>query len=309
MNPVWRLVALLSAVAAAITLLLTSPAATAEGLLARLRSDVRAPDPLKRPESKDKGGQDSDECGYDQDCDDDWYDDDDHNGDSAGVLGALTAFSAAVASSPLWGPPILIGDGYDYQGYFPEYPYQYERGYMMVEPADMLRRGREREAYTYAWRARSDYGTNFSGLSWIGGHLLLETTPRIGAETDFRFLQEELSTGGQDELWLGDANLFWRFAQSDQTQMRAGMGFNWLADREHGDFGVNFTYAIDWFPVRPIVISAEIDLGSLSDAWLFHVRTTAGASWRGLEAFVGYDLYDIDRFQAEGMVGGVRLWF
>jgi len=284
------------------------PQTCAADSLSQLRSDVRAPDPADEAE---EGHHDQDDCRPDSYSDDDPCDgiDDDEDGFLETLLAPLTAGVGIVASSPFWGPPALIGDGYQHSGYFPEYPYQYERGYMMVDATDLYQGTEERVGYQWAWRARDDYGTNFSGLEWIGGNLLFEATPRIGAETDFRFLQEQLASGGHDSLWLGDANLFWRFAQSDQTQMRTGIGFNWLSDREHSDFGFNVTYAIDWYPVQPLVISTEMDLGNLNEAWLFHIRTTAGVTWRGAEAFVGFDLYDIDHFQSPGMVAGVRLWF
>ncbi len=282
--------------------------AAVDDSLSQLRSDVRAPDP---PEEPKRDQHNDDDCRPDSYSDDDPCDgiDDDEDSFWGELFAPLAIGAGAIASSPFWGPPLMIGDGYHHPGYFPSYPYQYERGYMMVDYVDLYQGDEERQGYTWAWRARPDYGTNFSGLEWVGGNFLLETTPRIGAETDFRFLQEELPFGGHDSLWLGDANLFWRFAQSDQTQMRAGIGFNYLSDELHSDFGFNFTYAIDWYPVQPLVISAEMDLGNLNEAWLFHLRTTAGVTWRGAEAFVGYDLYDIDHFQAQGMVAGIRIWF
>jgi hypothetical protein len=282
--------------------------AAAADSLSQLRSDVRAPDP---PLSREDKSHDDEDCRPKSYSDDDPCDgiDDDEDSLWGELLAPLAIAAGAVGTSPFWGPPLMIGDGYHHPGYFPEYPYQYERGYMMVDYVDLYDGADVREKYPWAWRARPDYGTNFSGLQWIGGNVLFETTPRIGAETDFRFLTEELPFGGHDDLWLGDANLFWRFAQSDQTQMRAGVGFNWLSDREHSDFGFNATYAIDWYPIQPVVISAEMDLGNLNEAWLFHIRTSAGVTWHGMEAFVGYDLYDIDHFQAQGLVAGMRLWF
>lgn len=308
MNTGRRVVLSVAAFWAAVSPFLPALEVCAADSLSQLRSDVRTPDPPEEPESDRT---DHDDCRPNSYSDDDPCDGFDDDEDSAwgALLAPLAIGAGVVASSPFWGPPILIGDGYNHLGYFPEYPYQYERGYMMVDATDLYQGPQERLGYKWAWRARNDYGTNFSGTEWIGGNLLFETTPRIGGETDFRYLQEELPSGGHDSLWLGDANLFWRFAQSDQTQMRAGVGFNWLSDREHSDFGFNFTYAIDWYPVQPLLISAELDLGNLNEAWLFHIRTTAGVTWRGAEAFVGYDLYDIDHFQSPGMVAGVRLWF
>jgi hypothetical protein len=302
---VWTLALLVMAVGFA------APLRAADSL-SDLRSEARTADPDDRSAKKEPSQEDCRPDSYSDDDPCDGIDDDDDTfweSLFAPVFAPAAIAAGTMVSSPFWGPPLLIGDGYDRAGYFPEYPYQYERGYMMVDYVDLYEDGEARERYSWAWRARPDYGTNFSGIQWVGGNVLVETTARIGMETDFRFLQEDLSFGQHDSLWLGDANAFWRFAQSDQTQMRAGVGFNYLADEFHADFGFNFTYAIDWYPVQPLVISAEMDVGSLNEATLFHVRTTAGLTWRGAEAFVGYDLYDIDHFQAQGMVAGIRLWF
>jgi hypothetical protein len=65
----------------------------------------------------------------------------------------------------------------------------------------------------------------------------------------------------------------------------------------------------DWQPVRPLVFSAELDLGTLGHASVVHVRSTAGVSWGVTEAFVGYDLYDIGSTQVQGLVAGVQVWY
>ena len=56
--------------------------------------------------------------------------------------------------------------------------------------------------------------------------------------------------------------------------------------------------------MRPLVFSAELDLGTLGHASVVHVRTTAGAVWGVSEAFIGYDLYDIGSTQIQGLVAG-----
>ena len=75
------------------------------------------------------------------------------------------------------------------------------------------------------------------------------------------------------------------------------------------DFGFNATYQVDWFPHDPLVFSSELDVGSLGDAWLFHFQQTAGVTWRGLEARVGYDYLDIGDAQFSMLLCGVRGWF
>jgi hypothetical protein len=197
---------------------------------------------------------------------------------------------------------MLIGDSRLVDGYFPRYPYKQRSGYMWIgDPIP--------DVYVVGVRARSDFGTNFGKFDWVGGNLLVESTLRFGAETDFRVLTENGPGTFADSLTLGDANLFYRFAQSDQFQARAGVGFNYLVDRADSNFGFNFTYAVDWYPVKPVIVSAEMDLGWLGQESLFHLRVTEGVNWKYGEGFVGYDYVNVGSFQVGGMVAGVRLWF
>lgn len=123
------------------------------------------------------------------------------------------------------------------------------------------------------------------------------------------YLQENLPGGGHNQLWLGDCNVVFRFAQSEHMQWRTGLGFNWLDDPRQTDFGFNFTYGVDWFPRKPWVFSADVDWGNLGRAEQFRFRTTAGVLLWGIESYVGYEYYDLDSTQDNRLIGGVRIWF
>jgi hypothetical protein len=269
--------------------------------LRQLREDVRTasrsePDP---PRKRDR--RDDDSSVWDDDCDD-YCEDDDGDDNSLFVLLGLAI------SSPFWGPAAAIGDDYGQPGYFAHYPHQYDCGYMLIDPLEAL--GMEGPAEPHAWalRARGEFGTGFDDIDWIGGRVQLDTRWRLGLETDFRYALEDLGAG-RDDLWLGDANVLFRFAQSEHWQFRTGLGCNYLSDRFDSDFGFNFTYTADWQPVRPLVFAAELDLGFLGHASVVHVRTTAGVAVGVTEAFVGYDLYDVGSTQIQGLVAGVQLWY
>lgn len=276
--------------------------AHAEDTLFQLREEVRTADPAAPEESwREKAREERRATTYDPA--DDPYNSEAVTDDDWSTLYAPALFVAGIgATAPFWGPPALIGDSYTHYGYFPRYPYKQKAGYMWIgEPVG--------DVYVLGVRARSDYGTNFSRFDWIGGSVLIESTHRLGAETDFRVLQERQPGLATDSLTLGDANLFYRFAQSDQFQGRAGLGVNYLADDVDSNFGFNFTYAVDWYPVKPVIVSAEMDIGSLGEESLFHFRITEGVNWKYGEAFVGYDYYDVGNFQVGGLVAGLRLWF
>ena len=274
-----------------------STVARAEDSLSQLREEVRTEDP---PAPSRERAEDRQATSYNPSSD---PSNPDTNNDEWGAL-FLPALGVAgvAASAPFWGPPMLIGDSRLVDGYFPRYPYKQRGGYMWIgDPVP--------DVYVVGIRARSDFGTNFGRFEWVGGHLLIESTARLGVETDFRVLQQNGPGTTFDSLTLGDANLFYRFAQSNQFQGRAGLGFNYLVDRADSNFGFNFTYAADWYPVKPVIVSAELDLGWLGQESLFHIRVTEGVNWKYGEAFVGYDYYDVGNFQVGGMVAGVRLWF
>lgn len=271
-----------------------------------LRQEVRVNDP--EPPRSPKPDRDNDEPRYyggpeEYDGSDNW---------SLEEIGALGVVGGIVGTAPYWYPVILIGDGPGKTGYFPQYPYEYDAGYMLIDPPEALGASSDRRIFNWAARARADYGTDFAGLNWTGGNLVIETMPRLGIESDFRLYEEQLTAAGLprfDQVWLGDVNLFFRFAQSERVQMRSGIGVNFLSDQQHTDVGFNFTYAGDFYLAKPWVLSGEFDCGILGDETLFHVRVTTGLQYKGIEAYLGYDMVDVGAFHTDSLVTGLRLWF
>ncbi len=161
----------------------------------------------------------------------------------------------------------------------------------------------------YSLQARTEHAGDFDRISRIGTRILFDTKTRFGIDSEVNRWSESLGDGQDDDLWTGDANLVFRFAQSLRVQMRTGLGMNWLADETGSDLGFNFTYGGDFFPKKPWVISAEVDLGTLGDETLTHARLTTGWQWRGAEVFIGYDYYEVDQTELNGFLSGIRLWF
>jgi hypothetical protein len=292
-----------SALLFAVVISIAPPKNSSAQTLEQLRSEVRINDPEPARSPAAKPDRDCDDH-HDDDCDSDTY-----SGEEVQLFGMLTGF---VVTSPFWLPMTIADDNLGRAGYFPAFPYQYDVGYMLIHPDEYHGVSGPRRPFTYAVRARSDYGTNFNGLDWVGGNVLAEFSTRFGLESEFRFYQDDLLAAGNqppDTAWLGDANIFYRFAQNDWMQFRSGVGVNWLSDRLHTDVGFNFTYAADFYPTKPWVISGEFDWGILGDETLLHARFTTGLQHKGLEAYIGYDLIDIGKFQSNSLIAGVRLWF
>jgi hypothetical protein len=290
--------------------MLAAPLAQGDEILTNLRDDVRTEQPDSPHSSRDR---DQDRDRRDGKGDSFWDSDDqtceecDEDGTSGGD-NALWGLAGLAVTSPFWAPAAMIGDTYDDPGYFAHYPYQYDCGYMLIDPVEAVGLDGPYEPYSLAARFRGEVGTAFDDLDWIGGRVQVDTRWRLGLESDFRLVRED-SDAGRDDLWLGDANLLYRFAQSGHWQFRAGLGASFLSDRIGSDFGLNFTYMADWQPVRPLVFAAELDLGWLGEASLVHVRTTGGVTIGVSELFVGYDLYDIGSTQIQGLVAGIQVWY
>ena len=275
------------------------------GRLDTIRDDVRAvrvdppsapPDDSARDDSTRRRRRSYDEHDYDDPFDSvksEFY---------SALVFAGGYLVVATATAPAWVPHTMLGDDLAVEGYFPRFPYDHAPGYMMIEDWPTTPR---------RWSARlsTDYAENFDDMSRIRGHLLLSTTSRFGLDMEMSCLEERLPGNRHDHLWVGDANIVYRFAQSEHMQWRAGLGFNWLDDPIDTDFGFNFTYGLDVFPVKPWVVSATLDWGTLGSAELFRFRTTAGVVVHGIEVFTGYEYFDVDRTQINSLIGGVRIWF
>ncbi len=255
-----------------------------EGRLQQVREDIQDPDSPATEESPP--------------CD---RDDFSCDGSLLGYL-LLSAFLGPHAVLEEDAPPVL---------YFPGHPYPDAcSGYMLAQaplgpdlcnPAFRL--------YSLAGQFSVENGNDFSGMNRVNGRLLIETASRFGVQTSWNYFQEQLPHGRADQLVLGDANLVYRFAQSEHVLMRTGVGFRTLLDRDASDFGFNFTYGGDIFPVKPLIVSAVVDLGNVGSAFVAHCRATAGIIYRRWELFTGYDYFRVGSVNLHGPLLGVRVWF
>lgn len=251
------------------------------GELDAVRESVTAPSP-SQPSSHDHSDDDDD--------DDSFFDE----------FFAPLVWHALI--SP-WSLPInLLDDPYtDYAGIVPQ-PYRDEAFALRYQA------GREGPLPEVFGRLQLDYSTTFDGLMQVGGQLLVETPWRIGIDTSLAHWWED-GGGATESLELGDANLVYRFAQSETMQFRTGIGVNWIAGYADGDVGFNFTYGFDWFPRKPWTISSNFDIGTLGHAGMFHNQTTVGVVVKSFEIFTGYDYRRIGGGELDGWITGLRWRF
>ena len=266
-----------------------------DGTLATIRQDVREgmpsqPATASPAPDRPQGNSQSDNSNL--------TDEDKTNLFFASVWGA-----GIVASSPIWVPHAMLeDDSFTSPGYFLHFPYDGASGYIKTDPQSVPTK-------LFAVRLDVEYAETFDRLDKYGGHLLIETAPRLGFEASAYRLEEHLTSGGWDQLQMGDCNFVYRFAQGDWGEFRAGLGLNWLNDSHSTDLGFNFTYAADLYLKKPWILSATIDAGTLGDVGLFRFRTTAGVVFHGVEAYTGYEYTNIGRTYWNGLIGGVRFWF
>lgn len=229
-----------------------------------------------------------------------WDTDDSACDDDAGetVFGKL--FFAGV-TSPFWAPHQALSDDLSLAGCFPEHPYDEADGSLLPDKSP-------RGAHDSLIVLQGQYGDDFDRLIHANGRLLMEHSSRFGIDSEFFYRNEQLPNS-HDELWTGDFNVTYRFAQSEHWQFRTGLGANWLTYRGDAESGINFTYGADWFPQDPWVFTGVIDWGRIGDAGLFHARTTAGVSHHGWGLFTGYDFFEIGDQEIHAWINGVELRF
>lgn len=298
-------------------LLLLGTPVFAQGKLSSVREAMTKPKPAKSSSSNSSHSHDDDDdddddddttsfgiyFGSDGDCHDDGDHHHHHDDDSDGFLAKV--FLGAV-TSPFWLPVSALERDNRTETNFASFPYNHNQdGYLMF---DTLDQDANRDDH-WAIRLRNEYGTDFNGLDRYGGRLMLDTSSRLGIDTEWNRWTEDLGSV-TDELWTGDINLVVRFAQSEHAQFRTGLGWNWLQDDYLGhQNGFNFTYGFDLFPAEPFVIETTLDLGRIDSSTLVHVRSTAGVVWEHVELFAGYDYRKLDSVNLSGFVTGVTLWW
>ncbi len=215
---------------------------------------------------------------------------------------------------PYWLPHRLLHDDFQRDNQFAAYPYanQYPgylwQGRWLGPELDSLR---EAELPSHCWSVRlsSEDGNDFHGLNRVGIRAALDSAWRAGLQSNWNYLREIIGGRWRDQTLLGDTSVTYRFAQHERIEMYSGLGFRVLTDPRSTNWGANFVYGLDWFPARPLVVSASFDAGNLGSASVIHSRATVGAAVRRCELFGGYDFLRIGSVNVQGPTAGLRLWF
>ena len=233
---------------------------------------------------------------------DHYYDSDDSTMDAE--LFILSNIVAAwVLSLPVTVPQAIFGD-VDTPGGFIKYPFaRAHSGSMVMNP----QLGDKVESSHL--RMRLDYADNFLAQQKISSYFIFESRNRLGVDASFDYLRESVAVGQHEQLWIGDVNVVWRFAQMENAQMRVGLGMNWQRTSAGAEQGINFTYGGDFYLSEPQVISADLDWGRLGSAGLFRIRTTYGRQIGRAKVYVGYEYLSIGDFKKNFLITGASFDF
>lgn len=254
-----------------------------------------------------RGGSDDEEPEPEHEWDDDWklpglFDDEEGRDPFEALfdntVGVVIEYTVLL---PFAAPRQALADVGFARGAFQPYPQRDAPGYWLTGEA--AAGGRD-----WSSRPRAEFASDFDDLERVGFGLQLEHAGRFGFDGAWSRWREDLGAG-TDELDLYDANLVYRFAQGPRAAFRAGLGLNGLHDAGGDDLGLNATYGADFLVGEFATLGFELDLGTLGDARLLHLRPTLGLVLERFELFASFDHHDLDGAELRSYGLGLRAWF
>ena len=220
---------------------------------------------------------------------------------------------------PWLGPRRLLGGSTYRDSAFPLAPYADDAdGYVRIAgispPAHLadvaksngagetlLGRGSAMRVWAEGGAADLTLARGSAGFLWSGAH-------RLELSGEVRMFYEKLSATQSDRLWIGSIGAHYVFAQSERAQLRSGLGLRVMPDGNDQFMGAYFSYGMDLYPMRPLILSVNGDIGGLNGAAVGTLRATLGAIVDQVEVYGGYEgfwLGDVDLSMA---LLGARIW-
>ncbi len=199
--------------------------------------------------------------------------------------------------------PVVAADdpGLREKGYFLSRPYAGDaEGAMSFLPPENGGKGK-------GWKvdAGLENGNDFHGLNRTGLTFLADGSARIGFMGRLDAYREE----GAEDLFLGVGDLTLRFAQCETFQFRVGLGARFWADENGGRGGLDFVYAADFQPGKPMLFSLEFHAGTLGGAWVTEERGVLGAQVGPFRVQGGYQHLKVGGVDLDGPFLGAGFSF
>lgn len=143
---------------------------------------------------------------------------------------------------------------------------------------------------------------------------------RLGlrAGTDFLELDSaaQAVTGlpGRHAFYVGSTSLSYPFV-GERGTVRFGGGLRYhvlgrlpSGGIAEGGVGWNLATSTDIFPIKPLVISSQLEVGQVQRRWTVQWRASAGVVLRGVEVMASLDYFAMKGLRFGGPMFGVRLW-
>lgn len=202
---------------------------------------------------------------------------------------------------PFYFPYSNFDDGFATPLYFQPYPYYLtHKGYLLKTKTD----------YAKSWvlDASSEYKLYEDQVNGFGFNLNYRSRNRFAMQSEINFFENNLMNNTSESLIIGNTNVLFRFTQNQYLLMHTGLGLNMsFADENH--FGANFTYSMDIYPIKPLFLSARIDLGLLGHDTFVRFKSSIGIIFKRAELYGGIEIYNIEGDSFHGVFIGVKYYF
>jgi hypothetical protein len=151
-----------------------------------------------------------------------------------------------------------------------------------------------------------DAGRDNDGLyrGTLGGSI--DSVQGWGLESRFTYWIEPLPDGGADGTWLGDLNVRFALLTLPALQLRMGLGPRVQWDASSKSAGVNATAGVELYPVSPLVIRLDADVGNLGEAFVFEGQASLGLLLRRTELLAGVSTLHVGAVRFDSLFAGVR---
>ena len=134
----------------------------------------------------------------------------------------------------------------------------------------------------------------------------------IGLEIGARYsIFVEPRAGSTDSLALGRIAIDWRVVTEELVQFRLGAALRHFHDRAGGLFGADVEAGLDLFPVDPLILSFEANVGFVENALVVQARGSVGFLLGIVEIMLGWNyegLFGTQNVDLGGPMLGLRFW-
>lgn len=144
----------------------------------------------------------------------------------------------------------------------------------------------------------------------LGASFRVQTTFGLEIAARYSIFIEPLS-GRTESLALGRIGLDWRIITAEVMQFRVGAALRHFHDRTGALFGADIEVGLDFFPVEPLILSFEANVGLLGNALLLQARGSVGLLVSVFEIYLGYNyegIFGSQNVDLGGPMLGMRFW-